>query len=280
LPLRLYFACERFRKWLDLNPGATVQARAATLREIYSTYGLQALQESYPEARTRFFRATVFRSAADAFAEGLDGIIARLRSRQIEPDELGAAVADLRAHLDLQPDDDYFLARLSYPYLRPEDETEYVPVTATGARQGEMVVTVVDNQGDPYSIRHALSAKEIGRLHRMFLTAKLSVQFRKEHRFLVAVSERGHMLGGLSYEINPDLRTAHMDKIVVSESHRGRGVSSQLIEELCNRSRTVGMTSVTTGFFRPQFFYRLGFTVEKRYAGLVRQLEDRDRPAG
>jgi N-acetylglutamate synthase-like GNAT family acetyltransferase len=64
-----------------------------------------------------------------------------------------------------------------------------------------------------------------------------------------------------------------MDKVVVGEQYRGRGVAAQLLDELCNRMRTDGLVSVTTGFFRPQFFYRNGFTVERRYAGLVRHLQ-------
>ena len=274
LPLRLFFAGKRFRKWMRLNADATTRAKARTLGEIYSTYGLQWLQECYPEARTRFFRDTVLCSSVPALTEGLDNIITRLRRQEMGADEVGAAVADLRAHLELEPDDDYFLARLSYPYLRPEDEAVYVAATAAGAQQSEMVVTVSDSRGDAFRVRHALSAKEIGRLHRLFLAAKLSVQFRKEHRFLVAVSERGHLMGGLFYENLAEARTAHMDKVVVAEAYRGRGIAGQLIEQLCNRCMTAGLTSVTTGFFRPQFFYRLGFAVEKRYAGLVRQLKD------
>ena len=63
-----------------------------------------------------------------------------------------------------------------------------------------------------------------------------------------------------------------MDKVVIAESFGGRGVARALIEELCNRLRTAGLTTLTTGFFRPQFFYRMGFTIERRYAGLVRSL--------
>jgi long-chain acyl-CoA synthetase len=274
LPLRLFFARKRYRKWARLNPEATTHARARTLGEIYSTYALQTLQESYPEVRTRFFRDTVFRAAAPAFARGLDGVILRLRRRELEADELSAVVADIRAHLDLDEDDDYFLTRLCYPYLRPEDEAAYVDASAAGVQQSEMVVTVIDTHGDPYRIRHALSAKEIGRLQRHFSAAKLPVQFRKEHRFLVALSERGNLMGGLFYELIPEFRTAHMDKIVVADAYRGRGISRQLIEELCNRGRAEGLGSITTGFFRPQFFYRLGFSVERRYAGLVRRLVD------
>jgi hypothetical protein len=49
-------------------------------------------------------------------------------------------------------------------------------------------------------------------------------------------------------------------------------VAAALLEELCKRLKTAGFQSLTTGFFRPQFFYRHGFVIEGRYAGLVRSL--------
>ena len=272
LPRRLFFAAKRYRRWERLNADATLRARARTLHEIFVTYDLAALQTAYPEVRTRFFRATVFREASDALSEGLETIIARLRGGDLPPNELSSAVADLRAHLSLGPDDDYFLARLSYPYLRPEDETAFVEAAAGGTQQSEMVVTHEDAEGNRYQIRHALRAREIGRLHRLFLTNRLQVQFRPEHRFLVAISERGNLIGGLFYEEEPEAQSAHMDKIVVAEGFQGRGIAGALIEELRNRLRTAGYRSLTTGFFRPQFFYRMGFTVERRYAGLFQSL--------
>jgi long-subunit acyl-CoA synthetase (AMP-forming)/GNAT superfamily N-acetyltransferase len=273
LPRRVFFAAKRYRRWERLNPEATQSARAHTLHEIYMTYGLAELGVAYPEARTRFFRETVFRNASEVLANGLEDLITRLRRGELDRGELSSAIADLRAHLKLEADEDYFLARLSYPYLRPEDATAYVEAAAGGTHQSEMVVTVEDSEGQSYQIRHALSAKEIGRLHRLFLNAELQVQFRPEHRFLVAVNERGSLLGGLFYEIDAEERSAHMDKVVVAEGFSGRGIARSLIEELCNRLRTSGYPALTTGFFRPQFFYRLGFTIERRYAGLVRSLE-------
>ena len=130
-----------------------------------------------------------------------------------------------------------------------------------------------------YGIRHALNPKEIARLHRLFLAAKLPVHFRQEHRFLVAVSDRGHLLGGLFYELEPEAQTAHMDKVVVTESARAHGVAGHLLDELANRLKAENYRWLTTGFFRPQFFYRYGFTVERRYAGLVRSLQDEDGDA-
>jgi GNAT superfamily N-acetyltransferase len=274
LPRRLFFAAKRYRRWERLNADATQRARARTLHEIFVTYDLAELQSAYPEVRARFFRETVFRNAADVLSNGLEALVARLRSGELAPDELSSAVADLRAHLTLGPDEDYFLARLSYPYLRPEDETAFVAATAGGTQQSEMVVTHEDADGNRYQIRHALRAKEVGRLHRLFVTAKLQVQFRPEHRFLVAISERGSLIGGLSYEEEPEAHTAHMDKVVVAEGFQGRGIAGVLIEELRNRLRTAGYRSLTTGFFRPQFFYRMGFAVERRYAGLFQSLVD------
>jgi N-acetylglutamate synthase-like GNAT family acetyltransferase len=274
LPRRVFFAAKRYRRWERLNPEATRSARAHTLHEIFMTYGLAALGATYPESRTRFFRETVFRNVSSVLAAGLEDLIARLRSGELDRGELSAAIADLRAHLTLDPVEDYFLARLSYPYLRPDDATAYVDAAAGGIHQSEMVVTVEDSEGQSFQIRHALSAKEIGRLHRLFMAAELQVQFRPEHRFLVAVNERGNLLGGLFYEVDAEERSAHMDKVVVAEGFNGRGIARSLIEELCNRLGTADYPALTTGFFRPQFFYRMGFTIERRYAGLVRSLSD------
>jgi ribosomal protein S18 acetylase RimI-like enzyme len=68
-----------------------------------------------------------------------------------------------------------------------------------------------------------------------------------------------------------------MDKIVVAEGYRRKGVAKGLLDELCNRLQTAGYESLTTGFFRPEFFYSHGFTIERRYAGLVRDLGRKDQ---
>jgi GNAT superfamily N-acetyltransferase len=183
-------------------------------------------------------------------------------------------VTDLRTQLNLTIAENYFLTRLSYPYLRPEDDAELVASAPGGVRQSDMVVTMMDADGDTFQVRHALSPREVGRLHRMFWAAKLPVQFRPEHRYLVAVNERGILMGGLFYELQPEARTAHMDKVVVAERYQRKGVAAALLEELFKRLKTSGFQSLTTGFFRPQFFYRHGFVIEGGYAGLVRSLAD------
>ncbi len=274
LPLRLHFAVERYRRWEMLSTDATSQARARTLQELYDTYGLDRLAQAYPEVRARFFRETVFRNAPQALADGLEEMIGRLRSGSLMADELIDAVADLRSRLELGPDDDYFLARVSLPYLRPEDAAGFVSSHFGGRTQSVVVVSLEDADDRPFQVRHALSPKEVERLHRLYIAAKLDVRFRSEHQYLVAVNERGHVIAGIHYETGEEDKQAHLEKIVVAYAYRRKGVADGLMKEFFNRLRAAGIKTVTTGFFRPEYFYGHGFRIEKRYAGLVKSLED------
>jgi len=62
-----------------------------------------------------------------------------------------------------------------------------------------------------------------------------------------------------------------MEKIVVSSRYRRKGVSEGLMNELFNRLKSEGYKSVTTGFFHPEYFYRFGFKIERKYSGLVKE---------
>ena len=52
------------------------------------------------------------------------------------------------------------------------------------------------------------------------------------------------------------------------------------MKEFFNRMRTAGNKTVTTGFFRAEYFYRYGFRLEKRFAGLVKPLDEEPPAAG
>ncbi len=280
LPRRLHFAVERYLRWERLSADATPVARARTLQELYETYGLQSLAHEYPETRLRFFRETVLRDGSAELIAGLDELIGKLRQRDLVGDELIDAVAEQRARLRVTEAEDYFLARLSLPYLRPEDAANFVSSDLGGRPQSEIVVNLEDQEGGRFRVRHALNPKEVGRLHRLFLAAKLDVHFRPEHRYLVAINDRQQILGGIYYEVEEGGETAHLEKIVVAEAWRRKGVADGLMTELFNRLRAAGVKTVTTGFFRPEYFYAYGFRIEKRYAGLVKSLNDEPaRPA-
>lgn len=280
LPKRLYFAAKRYRRWAELNGDATAQARASTLAELYDTYGLDALAGSYPEVRLRFFRETVFRDSPPELAQGLDELTRRLREGELRNGALAGAVADLRRRLVLEPDDDYFLARIPFAYLRPEDSVGFVSTELAGGYHAEIVVRLEDDEGDTFRVRHALVPKEVERLHRLFLAAKLDVRFGPEHRYLLAISDREQIIGGIYYTMEEGGSTAHLEKIVVAERYRRKGVADGLMHEFFNRLRAAGVTAVTTGFFRPEYFYGYGFRIERRYAGLVKDLVEPQEAAG
>jgi GNAT superfamily N-acetyltransferase len=280
LPLRLYFAGKRYRRWERLNEGATPQARARTLREFYDTYGLDRLARSYPEVRLRFFRETVFRDSSPELTQGLDDLIRRTRSGEMRNGELAGAVADLRGRLKVEHDDDYFLARMAFAYLQPEDTVDFVSSDLGGEYQSEIVVSLDDADGNAFRVRHALLPKEVERLHRLFLAAKLDVRFGPEHRYLVAINDREQIIGGIYYTVEEGATGAHLEKIVVAEQYRRKGVADGLMRQFFNRLREAGAQTVTTGFFRPEYFYSYGFKIEHRYAGLVKELEEKSAGPG
>ncbi|MGD8698065.1 MAG: GNAT family N-acetyltransferase, partial [Gemmatimonadales bacterium] len=274
LPLRLFFAAKRYRRWARLNEEATAEARARTLQEFYDTYGLERLARLYPEARLRFFRETVFRDSSPDLTRGLDDLVRRTRAGELAEAELAGAIADLRHRLEVEPDDDYFLARIPFAYLRPEDSVDFVSSDLGGEYQSEIVVSLDDADGNVFRVRHALLPKEVERLHRLFLAAKLDVRFGPEHRFLLAINDRDQIIGGIYYKLEEDGAAAHLEKIVVADRYRRKGVADGLMRQFFNRLRAAGTKTLTTGFFRPEYFYSYGFRIERRYAGLVKDLDE------
>jgi long-subunit acyl-CoA synthetase (AMP-forming)/GNAT superfamily N-acetyltransferase len=279
LPMRLFFAAKRYRRWAQLNQDATPQARARTLQELYDTYQLDRLAQSHPEVRLRFFRETVFRGASAELIRGLDELIALVRSGELRNGELAGAVADLRQRLSVESDEDYFLARVPFAHIRPEDEVDFVSTDLGGMAQSEIVVRLEDADANLFQVRHALVPREVERLHRLFLSAKLEVRFRPENRYLLAINAREQIIGGIFYEFEESGESAHLEKIVVADGYRRKGVADGLMREFFNRSRAAGAKRVTTGFFRPEYFYSYGFKIEKRYAGLVKPLAEEPEDA-
>jgi GNAT superfamily N-acetyltransferase len=231
------------------------------------------LAKSYPEVRLRFFRETVFRDSAAELIRGLDDLIRSVRASDMRNGQLATRVADLRHRLAVEPDDDYFLARIPFAYLRPEDSVDFVSSDLGGEYQSEIVVTLEDSDGQQFRVRHALIPKEVERLHRLFLAANLDVRFGPEHKYLLAISDRDQIIGGIYYSAEEGGEGAHLEKIVVAERYRRKGVADGLMRQFFNRLRAAGLKTLTTGFFRPVYFYSYGFKIERRYAGLVKELE-------
>lgn len=271
LPKQLYFAVKRFHRWFALNNDASLSAQAEMLYELYDTYRLFDLEVEYPATRTRFFLETVFFDSHEKFKSVLREIVKKQRNRKISRDEALKLISGLHFEFELTEKEEFFLTRLGYPHLKPSDTAVLLKIKGQSANLPNLVVQMQDNDGTSYLIRHPINPKEISRLHQLFLEANLNVNFRPEHQYLIVASDRGFTIGGLFY-YRSDEETVHMEKIVVANRYRRKGISEGLMKELFNRLKGEKVKFVTTGFFRPEYFYRFDFKIERKYSGLVKQL--------
>lgn len=271
LPKQLYFSVKRFHRWYDLNKNASLSAQAEMIYELYETYRLFDLEEQYPAARTRFFLETVFYNSSQRFKDVLRELVKRQRHRKISKEESLKLISTLHFEFELDEKETYFITRLGYPHLKPKDTAALLKIKSEIAGQPNLVVQLQDDDGNMYTIRNPINPKEISKLHQLYIEADLNVNFRPEHHFLVAVSDRGFIIGGAFYYQN-DEQTIHMEKIVVSNRYRRKGISEGLMNELFNRAKSDNVKFVTTGFFRPEYFYRFGFKIERKYSGLVKEI--------
>lgn len=273
IPKKLFFAIKRFHRWFELNKDAALKAQAEMIYELYETYRMYEIEEKYPETRARFFLETIFAGSSDQIKNGLREIITKQHEHKITKDETLALLSNIQSEFELDEREHFFLTRLSYPHLKPTDSATLVKIKSEGTTTANLVVQIEDNDGKIILLRNPVSPKEISRLHQLYIETNLLVHFRPEHQFLVALSERGYIIGGLFY-IRTDESTAHMEKIVVSNRYRRKGISEALMNELFSRLRDDHIKFVTTGFFRPEYFYRFGFKIERKYSGLVKDLSE------
>jgi len=271
IPKQLYFSIKRFHRWFKLNSEASFEAQAEMLNDLYSTYQLTKLDESYPGSRLRFFLDTIFTQSSQSLINSMKEIFKKYRTNTIQQDEFRVHLSALENEFELSDREKYFITRLSYPHLRPGDTAALLAASSEGFNKTNLVVKYEDYEGETFYIRQPISPKEISKLHQLFQEVNLDISFKPEHEFLVAVSERGFIIGGLFYSFT-DAQTVFMDKIVVAGRYRKKGISDKLMNELFNRLPGAGVTFVTTGFFRPEYFYRFGFKIERKYSGLVKTL--------
>ena len=272
IPRSLFFAIKRFLRWSKVNPDADQTAQAEMLYELYETYQLFELEKEFKHTRTFFFLQTAFRNSSSELKSALGKISLKQRTGELSSDEIQQAYSELQSISNLSEEEKFYLTRLSYPYLKPKDTAALMKAEIFEGETSNLVVQLMDEDGNPFTIRNPISPKEISRLHALFLESSLIVNFRPEHRFLVALSERGFIIGGLFYE-RVDDQTAHMEKIVVSNRFRRKGISESIMSEFLKRLKSEHFRYVTTGFFRPEYFYKFGFKVERKYSGLVLDLK-------
>ncbi|MBK7103861.1 MAG: GNAT family N-acetyltransferase [Ignavibacteriae bacterium] len=273
IPKQLYFAIKRFARWSKLNNEASFEAQAEMLNELYETYNLVSLEKIHPETRTRFFVHTVFKESNDEFKNLIRELCYLQHDGKLSKEEFLRELSRIQNEFKLSDKEIYFLTRLSYPHLKPTDSASFLHFATEGDHAANLVVQVDDHEGNPFYIRKPISPKEISKLYQLFIDANMQVSFKPEHKFLVAISDRGFIIGGMFYNQFEE-EVVHMEKIVVSNRFRRKGVSEALMNEFFNRMKDEGFGYVTTGFFRPEYFYKFNFKIEKKYSGLVKKLKE------
>ena len=270
-PKRVHFAARRFQRWIDVNPAATTEAKGTMLAELWGTYRLAELEPQYPDTRIRFFRQTVFAGSRPEVGEAIEALMQRARSLPRGGFSLEEQVAAIRGGVRPSPEEDYFLARMTYRYLGPSDDAALISLPTGERHTTEVVLGVIDEEGSRFWLRGPVSPREVARLLQLFHEANLQVAFGGEHEFLLALDAKETVIGGLYYRyLSPE--RAHMEKVVVARRHRGKGVSDGIMREFVRRLRARGVRTLETGFFQPEYLRRYGFRTDPTSGGLVLDL--------
>ncbi|HET8538515.1 MAG TPA: GNAT family N-acetyltransferase [Anaeromyxobacter sp.] len=270
-PRRLRFAIQRYHRWLEVNPKATLEARGRMLGELWGTYGLSDVEREWPDARLRFFRRTVFVEARPELAAALDRLVQRARTLPAGGPDLEEQVAALRGAVAPTAEEDWFLARMTYRHLAPTDEAALITMPAGGTYVTEVVTALTDAAGNRFTVRAPVTPREVARLLHMFQDSNLHVVFTAEHEFLLCLDANETPIGGLFYRrLGKD--RIHMEKLVVARRHRGGGVADGLVHEFFRRLQARGVIRVETGYFQPETLSHYGFRTDPTSGGLARDL--------
>ena len=278
-PKRVHFAARRYRRWLDLNPSATIEAQGKMLGDQWGTYHLSELEQAWPDTRIRFFRQTVFADAREELASALDRLMQRARNLPAGGLDLEEDVAALRGAITPTAEEDYFLARLTYRYLSPTDEVALITMPSRGHYVTEVVVALSDEEGNRFTVRGPVSPREVARLLHMFHESNLQVNFTTDHEFLLCLDARETVIAGLFYKQVARDRV-HMEKIVVARKHRAKGVADGLMKEFFRRLAGREVHKLETGFFQPEYLARYGFRTDPTSGGLVCDVPTSTAPDG
>ena len=268
---QVVFASLRYRRWLDLNPGATYKARGVILQDLYKDYKLQVLMDKYPETRIRFFLMTAFQDANHQLVKKLNDLMIQMRSGTISEESLETHIHIINDEIDLNVEEKYFLTRLVFEHVDAADYAELISRDMGKKGRLDLVVLVKDKNGQSFNIRPPFHPKEVARLHRLLLEASLDVQFESRHEFLLVTGNKDQLIGGVFWK-KTGSGISHLEKIVIAPPYQNNHLSIRLIEELFNRLRLKKFKFLTVGFFQSGLFYRLGFEIDQKFGGLVKKL--------
>ena len=271
LTKQVVFASLRYQRWFELNPKASVQARGSILQELYKDYCLRDLLDDYPETRIRFFLMSCFKDSNPELIDELFSLQKKLRARTVTLEDLGSHLHHIHENITLTKEEEFFLTRLLFEHLDAAEEGELI-VWETGSKSRlDLISLAEDSTGERYRIRPPFKPKEIARFHSLLGEANLPGIFQPQHEFLLLINSNNQMVGGVYWK-KAEGKTAYIEKIVIRYPYRKRHLSLKLLKELFNRLRDQRYKYVTIGFFQAGLFYKLGFQINQKFGGLVKEL--------
>jgi long-subunit acyl-CoA synthetase (AMP-forming) len=265
------FAALRYERWLDLNPEATVMAKASILQELYKDYELDGLLDEYPETRVRFFMMTCFKESGEYLFDEFKSMIKDMRNNLISPWNLQDRITKIQLEITLDEEEKFFLARMLFPHV---DAAEYIELVTTAHGKEARINLVSQTEckdGEIYRIRPPFVPKEIARFHNLLTESALSVTFTSTHEFLLAFNSRNRLTGGLYWKsIEKD--RIHLEWVVIRKKYRKIELSKRIMADFFKRMKHEKKDVITVGFYAQEFFSKHGFKIEKQYGGMVKRL--------
>ncbi len=268
VPLSIRCAVERYRDWLDSNPGSTALAREYQIKGLMNLYQTDIHGDI---GRYYLYRHTYFAATGSATREAFDELLKRMFMHPEKKPIQMLELSNLQSALE-NPDDRLVFSRLLFPALKA---TEPVDIMTIGRGEEPQVVVaslIKDNRGERYTVRDVVNPAEIGKLHKIFLETGLSLNLGRREEFLVLLDHDEEVVGGVCYRmIDPSV--SQLDGVAVIRSLNGRGLGGQVLEDFCSRMSSQGVRLINTQFISREFYTAHGFRVNERWSGLVRFLQ-------
>ncbi|MEE9190580.1 MAG: GNAT family N-acetyltransferase, partial [Candidatus Neomarinimicrobiota bacterium] len=85
------------------------------------------------------------------------------------------------------------------------------------------------------------------------------------------ITGTGQLIGGVFWK-KISSKTAYLERIVIHENYRKRQLARRLLNELFQRLKDRRIKYITVGFFQARLFYNIGFKIDKRFGGLVKEI--------
>jgi len=270
-PRALHNAVARYHAWFAQVPDATAHTRAAQLRELENSYAIRQVARRFPATRLRLYAETVLRDLPQAERATVEQAIRRLREGEPLKEVMARLYAELRDKLASQ-ELRYYLTRVTYPHLEPEDNAELVTVSEVGGDRAELVTRYIDRSGTVLRIRPVTSSREVDMLHRIFYAGGLGGISARD-QLLVAVDQTDTPIGGLGF-VRRTPTHALLDKMAVAHRWRGRGIGRLMVKDFLRRQAADGVSIITAQLIRRDWLEQFGFRSHSRYPGVAIRLPD------